>query len=137
MVIALVVTVFYIGVFWLVFFRLKLLTFSIPWAVVSSVIFAHVLLVFVIGMHFMTPYTTDARVVQYTIQLIPRLPEPTLGTAVLIEPNVPVKKGQPLFQFDRQPYEHKVKEQEAALAAARQDVLIFSPRTLTSPGRRS
>ena len=125
MVIALVVTVVYIFIFWLIFFRLKVLTFSITYAAVSSVIFAHVLLVFVIGLHFMTPYTTDAKVVQYTIQLIPRLPEPTLVTAVLVEPNVPVKKGQPLFQFDRRPYEDKVKEHEAALAAAKQDVLVL------------
>jgi len=37
--------------------------------------------------------------------LTPRLSEPTLVTAVLVEPDVPVKKGQPLFQFDRRPYE--------------------------------
>jgi multidrug resistance efflux pump len=132
LVIALVIAVVYIVAFWLVFFKLKLITFSITWAALSSVIFVHVLLVFVIGLHFMTPYTTDAKVVQYTIQLIPRLPEPTLVTAVLVEPNVPVKKGQPLFQFDRRPYEDKVKEQEAALAAARQDVLILNNNVETA-----
>ena len=126
MVLALVITVLYALAFWLVFFKLKLITFSITWAVVSSVMFAHVLLVFVIGLHFMTPYTTDATVVQPTIQLVPRLPEPTLVTAVMVDSNVPVKKGQPLFQFDRRPYEHRVDEQEAALAAARQDALILN-----------
>jgi hypothetical protein len=125
-VLALVITVLYALVFWLVFFKLKLITFSITWAVVSSVMFAHVLLVFVIGLHFMTPYTTDATVVQPTIQLVPRLPEPTLVTAVMVDSNVPVKKGQPLFQFDRRPYEHRVDEEEAALAAARQDALILN-----------
>jgi hypothetical protein len=29
-------------------------------------------------------------------------------TAVLVEENVPVEKDQPLFQFDRRPYEYKV-----------------------------
>ena len=56
---------------------------------------------------------------------MPRLSEPTLVTAVLVEPNVPVKKGQPLFQFDRRPYEYKVRQLEAQLAEAKQDVLVL------------
>jgi len=55
--------------------------------------------------------------VQHTIQLIPRLPEPTLVTAVLVKPDVPVKKGQPLLQFDRRPYEYQVRQLEAQLEA--------------------
>lgn len=47
-----------------------------------------------IGLRFVTPYSTEAKVIQHTIQLIPRLPEPTLVTAVLVAPNVPVKQGQ-------------------------------------------
>ena len=46
-------------------------------------------------------------------------------TAVLVEPDVPVKKGQPLFQFDRRPYEYQVQQLEAQLAAARQQVQIL------------
>ena len=49
----------------------------------------------------MTPYSTDAKVIQHTIQLVPRLPEPTLVTKVFVEPNLPVKKGDKLFEFDR------------------------------------
>ena len=67
----------------------------------------------------------DARVIQHTIQLTPRLSEPTLVTAVLVEPDVPVKKGQPLFQFDRRPYEYQVQHLEAQLAAAKQQVQIL------------
>ena len=37
----------------------------------------------------------------------------------------PVKKGQPLFQFDRRPYEDKVRQLEAQLAAARQNVFVL------------
>jgi multidrug resistance efflux pump len=44
---------------------------------------------------------------------------------VLVEPNVPVKKGQPLFQFDRRPYEYKVNQLQAELAQAKQNVLIL------------
>lgn len=39
-------------------------------------------------------------------------------TAVLVAPDAPVKKGQPLFQFDRRPYEFQVSELKAQLAVA-------------------
>src|SRR5208337_2589164 len=68
-------------------------------------------------------YSSNVKVVQHTIQLVPRLPEPTLVTAVLVKPNVPVKKGQPLFQFDRRPYQYKVDSARAQLAATKQNVL--------------
>jgi multidrug resistance efflux pump len=61
-------------------------------------------------------------VVQHTIQLIPRLPEPTLLTDVLVPQNVRVKRGQPLFQFDRRPYEYKVHQLEAEIRTAREKV---------------
>jgi multidrug resistance efflux pump len=81
--------------------------------------------VFLIGLRFVTPNSTNATIVQRTIQLVPRLPEPTLVTAVLVEEGVPVKKGQPLFQFDRRPYEYKVRQIEAQLAEAKQNVDVL------------
>ena len=111
--------------FWLVFFRLKWLKLSVPWVLVSAFFVLHVLLIFLIGLRFMTPASNNAKVVQHTIQLVPRLSEPTLVTAVLVEQNQPVKKGQPLFQFDRRPYEYKVQQLEAQLAQAKQNVQIL------------
>ena len=112
-------------VFWLVFFKFKWLKLSVPWVLVSAFFVVHVLLIFLIGLRFMTPASNNAKVVQHTIQLVPRLSEPTLVTAVLVEQNQPVKKGQPLFQFDRRPYEYKVQQLEAQLAQAKQNVLIL------------
>src|SRR5215813_6153718 len=112
-------------IFWLIFFKFKLLRLSPGWVLVFTFFVLHLLLVFLIGLRFVTPNSANATVVQRTIQLIPRLPEPTLVTAVLVEENVPVKKGQPLFQFDRRPYEYKVEQVEAQLAEARQNVLIL------------
>lgn len=125
MVIGLLIVVLYIFFIWLVFFKLKLLQFSIAWAVVSIFVGLHLLLIFIIGLRFVTPYSTDARIVQHTIQLVPRLSEPTLVTAVLVEPNVPVKKGQPLFQFDRRVYEYKIEQLRAQLAGAEQNVKVL------------
>ena len=125
MFIAILVLIVAFTVFWLVFFKFKLLRLTPAWGFVFSLFAVHVLLVFVIGLRFVTPASTNATVVQHTIQLIPRLPDPTLVTAVLVEDNVDVKKDQPLFQFDRRPYEYKVKQIEAQLAAAKQNVKVL------------
>jgi len=114
-----------LAIFWLVFFKLKLLRLTPAWGFGFSLVFAHFFLIFLIGLRFVTPNSANATVVQRTIQLIPRLPEPTLVTDVLVEENTPVKKGQPLFQFDRRPYEYKVRQLEAQLAEAKQNVLVL------------
>jgi multidrug resistance efflux pump len=122
---AILVIVVACTVFWLVFFKLKLLRLTPGWAIIFSFFVLHLFLVFLIGLRFITPNSANATVVQRTIQLIPRLPEPTLVTAVLVEDNVLVKKGQPLFQFDRRPYEYKVQQIQAQLAEAKQNVLVL------------
>jgi multidrug resistance efflux pump len=126
MMIAILVVAIACLVFWLVFLKLKLLRMTPGWVFGFSVFVVHLLLVFVIGLRFATPMSANATLVQHTIQLIPRLPEPTLVTDVLVENDVPVKKGQPLFQFDRRPYEYKVAQLEAQLAEAKQNVLVLA-----------
>jgi multidrug resistance efflux pump len=115
----------YAVIVWLVFFRFKVMQFNIAWAIISVFVGLHLLIIFLIGLRFVAPYATEAVMVQHTIQLIPRLNHPTLVTDVLVEPNVPVKKGQPLFQFDRTLYQLQVDQLEAELAAAKQNVLVL------------
>ena len=115
--------------FWLVFFKFKWIRLTYGWGLFVLFFVLHVSLIFIIGLRFVTPYTANAKVIQHTIQLVPRLPEPTLVTAVLVEPDVPVKKGQPLFQFDRRPYEYKVRQLEAQLAQAKQNVRVMKADT--------
>src|SRR5277367_5777514 len=126
MIAGILILIFFSFVFWLVFFKLKLLRLTPAWGFVFALVMLHLLLIFVIGLRFVTPNSTNATVVQRTIQLIPRLPEPTLVTAVLVEDNVPVKKDQPLFQFDRRPYEYKVEQIQAQLAEAKQNVKVLN-----------
>ena len=83
----------YAFVVWLVFFKFRWLKFTIAWGFFSTFFVLHLGIIFLIGLRFVTPTSTEARVIQRTIQLTPRLPEPTLVTAVLVEPNVPVKHG--------------------------------------------
>lgn len=125
MLLALCITVLYVIFCWLVFFKFKLVRFSIGWGIASFWVGLHLILVFVIALRFFQPYSVDARLIRHTIQLVPRLPEPTLLTQVLVEPNAPVKKGQPLFRFDTRIYQARVDEYAANLAAAEQNVRIL------------
>ena len=76
-------------VVWLVFFKFRWLKFTIAWGFFSTFFVLHLGIIFLIGLRFVAPTSTEARVIQRTIQLTPRLSEPTLVTAVLVEPNVP------------------------------------------------
>src|SRR5271166_2629437 len=123
MILAIALTFGFLFLVWLIFFKMKWIKFNAMWGILSALFFIHILLIFLIGLRFVTPYSTDAKVIQHTIQLVPRLPEPTLVTKVWVEPNVPVKKGDKLFEFDRRPYQYKVNGVKAQLAAAEQHVL--------------
>jgi multidrug resistance efflux pump len=125
MIVAILVIIVAVAIFWLVFFKFKLVRLTPGWGIVFGFFVLHLFLVFIIGLRFVTPNSTNATVVQRTIQLIPRLPDPALVTAVLVDENVAVKKGQPLFQFDRRPYEYKIAQIQAQLAAARQNVVVL------------
>jgi multidrug resistance efflux pump len=123
MAIVLLITFLYGFAVWLIFFKFKWLQFSPAWGVISAFFGAHLFLTFIVALRFVTPYSASAKIVQHTISLIPRLPEPTLVTAVLVAPDMPVKKGDPLFQFDRRPYEPRVKQLEAEISGAEAGVL--------------
>ena len=115
----------YALVVWLVFFKFRRLKFTIAWGFFSTFFALHLLIIFMLGLRYVAPVSTEARVIQHTIQLTPRLSEPTLVTAVMVEPNVHVKRGTPLFQFDRRIYESKVAQLEAQLAQAKQNVRVM------------
>ena len=125
MLIAVGITLFYIIFVWLIFFKLKLLKFSIVWGVVSFWVGAHLMLIFLVTLRFYQPYSMDAHVIRSTIQIIPRLTQPTILTEVVVEPNVPVKKGDPLYRFDQTVFARQVEQATAQLASAEQNVLIL------------
>ena len=54
MVVALLIIVLYVLFIWLVFFKLRLLQFSIAWGGVSVFVGLHLLLIFLIGLRFVT-----------------------------------------------------------------------------------
>ena len=122
---AIALTIVYVVAVYLVFFKFKWIKFSLVWGIVSFWVGFHLMLIFLIGIRFYAPYTYDAHIIRNTIQIVPRLEGPTLLKEVLVEPNVPVKKGQPLYKFDTSIYDEKLKSAQAQLAAAEQNIAIM------------
>ncbi len=125
MLIAIGLVVIYVVFVWLVFFRFRLLKFTIVWGVVGFWVGVHMFLIFIVALRFFQPYSMDGHVIRPTIQLVPRLPEPTLLEEVLVVANQPVAKGDVLYQFDKSLYLDRVKEQEANLVLAQQNAKIL------------
>jgi multidrug resistance efflux pump len=119
------ITVLYLLFIWIVFFKLKWLRLTPTWGVISGFFLLHLIFVPLVGMRFIAPVSEDVRVVRQTIQIVPRLPEPTRVEAVLVREGQPVKKGDPLFVFDKHLYQFKVNEAQAALEAAKQNVKVL------------
>jgi len=115
----------YLAFIWLIFFKLKLLRLTPVWGVVSGFFLLHLVLVPLVGMRFFSPMSVDLRVVRPTVQIIPRLPEPTRVEAILVKENTPVRKGDPLFVMEKRLYEYKLRQAQAALAAAKQRVKVL------------
>ena len=122
---ALGITLVYAIVVWLVFFKFKLLRFNIGWGLVSFWVGAHVLIIFMVALRFFQPFSLDAHVIRHTIQIVPRLSEPTILTEVLVEPNTEVKAGTPLYRFDDTVYRLKKEAADAQLKAAQQNAQIL------------
>ncbi|OSP55950.1 HlyD family secretion protein [Pseudoruegeria sp. SK021] len=125
MLFALGITLFYLIFVWAIFFKFKLLKFSIVWGVVSFWVGAHLLLIFLVTLRFYQPYSIDSHVVRNTIQILPKLTQPTILTEVLVTPNTPVKKGDPLYRFDATVYQNQVDSAQAQLVAAQQNAKIL------------
>jgi hypothetical protein len=88
MMFAFLITFIFALVVWLVFFKSKWLIISSRRRGEFSSFFCRP---FISHLHRRSalhhPYSTNLKVVQPTIQLVPRLPEPTLVTSVLVEPS--------------------------------------------------
>jgi multidrug resistance efflux pump len=120
------ITFVYLFLVWLVFIKLKWLRLTPVWGVVSGFFLIHLIFVPLIGVRFIAPVSNDVVLVRSTVQITPRLEEPTLVTEVLVTEGQQVKKGDPLIRLDRSIYEYQVQEAEAALAEAKQNVKILA-----------
>lgn len=112
----------YALIVWLIFFKFKLLKFDLKAKVATGVLGVLICFGILIAVNFLHPQSMDARVLQHMVPVGARIPHPGRIVDVVVKPNVPVKRGDVLFQVDAEPYRIEVARLEAALAAAEQNV---------------
>jgi multidrug resistance efflux pump len=77
----------------------------------------------VIGWNFAAPMTGQMTLNRKVIQLLSNQDSKELITKIYVQPDQPVKKGEPLYETDKAPNQYKVDQLTAQLAAAQQTVL--------------
>jgi multidrug resistance efflux pump len=112
----------YMAVIWLVFDKLRLIRLSLPLALILAAIGPIFAFYVIVSMNNFHPSSSDARVFQRVVQVVPHITAPGRVLEVAAQPNAPLKKGDVLFRIDPQQFEFDVKRLEAALAAAEQSV---------------
>jgi len=101
---------------WLVFIKLKLLPWNIQSQVGVVAVGAAGLAALVLTINVVTPSSTELRVVNYVVEIVPRVTGRV--TEIAVEGNRPIKKGDVLLRLDAEPYQLKVRQLEAKLVDA-------------------
>ncbi|MGB6434185.1 MAG: HlyD family secretion protein [Bradyrhizobium sp.] len=125
----LIILSLYITALWAIFLKFKLL--RLTWISGSAATLVGLLIaaVFLALFNYLTPsgrLTVTGRVVEITPNVSGQI------TAIPVKPNLLVKSGELLFQIDPTPFQYKVSQLEASLAAARQQVEILKANYLQS-----
>src|SRR5713226_733025 len=112
----------YIVALWLVFSKFKLVRWGWFSGTVSVLVGVFILATFLALFNYLTPsgrVTVTGRVVEVTPNVTGQI------IAIPVKPNVPVKANDVLFQIDPTPFQYKVSQLQASLAAAKQQVDIL------------
>jgi multidrug resistance efflux pump len=112
----------YIVALWAIFSKFKLVRWGWASGSASVLVGLVILATFLALFNYLTPsgrLTVTGRVVEVTPNVSGQI------IALPVKPNVPVKAGDVLFQIDPAPFKYKVRQLEASLAAARQQVEIL------------
>lgn len=113
-----VLCLYLVGV-WLVFSRLKLAQWG--WITGSAAVLGGVFIlsIFLAMFNYLTP-SGQIVVVSRVVEVTPNVSGQVVS--IPVKPNVPIKAGTVLFEIDKSPFQAKVKQYEAALAHAQQQV---------------
>ncbi len=112
----------YIVALWLVFSKFKLVRWGWLSGTVSVLIGVFILATFLALFNYLTPsgrVTVTGRVVEVTPNVTGQI------VAIPVKPNLPVKANDVLFQIDPAPFQYKVTQLQASLAAAKQQTEIL------------
>jgi multidrug resistance efflux pump len=112
----------YVVALWAIFSKFKLVRWGWLSGTVSILIGVFILATFLALFNYLTPsgkVTVTGRVVEVTPNVTGQI------VAIPVKTNVPVKKNDVLFQIDPAPFQYKVTQLQASLAAARQQTQIL------------
>src|SRR5450755_2601694 len=112
----------YIVALWVIFSKLKLVRWGWLSGTVAVLIGVFILAIFLALFNYLTPsgrVTVTGRVVEVTPNVTGQI------IAIPVKPNVPVKANDLLFQIDPAPFQYKVTQLQASLAAAKQQTEIL------------
>ncbi|MEH2553836.1 multidrug resistance efflux pump [Bradyrhizobium algeriense] len=112
----------YVLAMWAIFSKLKLVRWGWLSGTISILIGGFILATFMALFNYLTPsgtVTVTGRVVEVTPNVSGEV------VAIPVKPNVPVKTGDVLFQIDPAPFQYKVSQLRASLAAARQQAKVL------------
>jgi multidrug resistance efflux pump len=112
----------YVVALWLVFSKFKIVRWGWLSGTVAVLVGAFILATFLALFNYLTPsgrVTVTGRVVEVTPNVTGQI------VAIPVKPNVPVKANDVLFQIDPAPFQYKVSQLQASLAAAKQQTEIL------------
>src|SRR5258705_7935436 len=112
----------YIAALWAIFSRFKLGRWGWFSGTVLVLVGVFILATFLALFNYLTPWgcvTVTGRVVEVTPNVTGQI------VAIPVKPNVPVKANDVLFQIDPAPFQYKVTQLQAWLAAAKQQTEIL------------
>ncbi|AKJ29317.1 HlyD family secretion protein [Caldimonas brevitalea] len=102
---------------WLIFFKFKWLPWNITSQVITVTIPLILMAVLILFLNISAPSSGDVRVINYVVQIVPRVTGRVIEVAV--EPNQRVKKGAVLFRIDPEPFQLRLQAAQAAVAQSR------------------
>jgi multidrug resistance efflux pump len=117
-----IIVCLYLVALWVLFERVKLVRWGWLSGTISALVGIFILATFLALFNYLTPsgrLTVAGRVVEVTPNVTGQV------IAIPVRPNVPVKTGDVLFQIDPAPFQYKVTQLRASLAAAKQQTEIL------------
>src|SRR6266550_4554314 len=112
----------YLVALWAVFSKYKLMRWGWLSGTISLLVGGFILATFLALFNYLTPagkVTVTGKVVEVTPNVTGQI------VTIPVKPNVPVKKDDVLFQIDPAPFQYKVAQLQASLAAAKQQTEIL------------
>jgi len=120
----------YAGLIWLLFFKLKLIEPNAKSYTAAAIVGVVVVGLILLAVNIFQPYSKTAVVSQYVVQVAPRVSG--MVTRIVVRPNVPVKKGDVLFEIDPRPFQATVDGLKAALVQAEQNAKMLEANLATA-----